>query len=66
MGRQALPNAYELGVLLRITQSQARAVLRNWQARYPEEFEDRMRELAAQGKRDVGGGAGTNATWIIE
>jgi hypothetical protein len=65
-GRQALPNAYELGVLLRITQSQARTVLRNWQARYPEEFEDRMRELAAQGKRDVGGGAGANATWIIE
>jgi len=65
LGEAALPNPYELGVLLRVPVSQARRVLRNWQARYPDHYEGHMAALAAKGGRDVGGGD-TIPTWIIE
>lgn len=65
-GAGEIPNPYELGVLYRITPTQARTVIRNWQARYPDEYEERMLRLAASGTSDVGGGTGSAATWIVE
>jgi hypothetical protein len=64
LGTEPLPTPYELGVLMRITPSQARTTLRNWQARYPDEHETRMLKLAKTAKHEVGGGA--SPTWIIE
>jgi hypothetical protein len=60
-----LPNSYELGVLLRVTPTQARTVLRNWRARYPDHYEDHMRVLAAKGKKGTGGVSG-KPTWVVE
>lgn len=64
-GSAALPNPYELGMLLRITVPQARTALRNWQARYPDQYEHHMQRLTAAGKPTVGGGE-RDATWVIE
>lgn len=59
-----LPNPYELGVLLRVTPTQARTVLRNWRARYPDHYEEQMALLAAAGKKGSGGDT-DNPTWVI-
>jgi hypothetical protein len=66
LGEGALPNPYELGVLLRVPVTQARRVLGNWQARYPEHYEDHMLRLASKGKKKVAGGEDELATWIVE
>jgi|GEM_PF-7101569 len=60
-----LPNPYELGVLLRVTPTQARTVLRNWRARYPDHYEEHMTLLAAKGKKSTGGDTG-KPTWVVE
>lgn len=60
-----LPTPYELAVLLRITVSQARTVVNNWKARYPEAHETRMRAGVKSGKHDTGGKQGSPA-WVIE
>ncbi|HET7507302.1 MAG TPA: hypothetical protein VFJ53_02990 [Solirubrobacterales bacterium] len=65
LGKAALPNPYELGVLLRITPIQARTVLRNWRARYPDSYEGRMSLLAAKGKKSKGGTT-KKPTWVVE
>jgi hypothetical protein len=60
-----LPTPYELAVLLRITVSQARTVVNNWKARYPEAHESRMRAGVKRAKHDTGGKQGSPA-WVIE
>lgn len=65
LGDAALPNPYELGVLMRVPVTQSRRVLRNWQARYPDHYEDHMQQLAAQGEREVGG-TDEHPNWVIE
>lgn len=52
---EPLPNRYELGALLRVTSTQARTVLRNWQARYSDHYENYMGTLAAEGDAGTGG-----------
>jgi hypothetical protein len=60
-----LPNEFEVASLLRITQTQARALLRNWRARYPAEYETRMSAAASTGARQ-NGGSPEAPTWVIE
>lgn len=60
-----LPNPYELGVLLRVTETQARTVLRNWRARYPDHYEEKMKALAAKGGKGTGGTT-ADPTWVIQ
>jgi hypothetical protein len=66
LGDSGLPNPYELGVLLRVPVTQARRVITNWRARYPDHYEEHMSRLVKRGVKDVGGGGGENLTWIIE
>lgn len=55
LGTADLPNQYELSALLRVPPTQARAVLRNWRARYPDHYEVSMKKLAAKGENETGG-----------
>lgn len=50
-----LPNPYELGVILRLAPTQARGVLRNWRARYPDAYVAHMKTLASKGASRKGG-----------
>jgi hypothetical protein len=60
-----VPTAYELATLWRITDSQARTVLRTWRARHPELYEERMAAAVANGTAEPGGGEGDRRTWVI-
>lgn len=64
-GDAELPSPYELGVLLRVTVAQAKTALRNWQARYPDKYEDHMLGRAARGVRRVSGSE-DSPMWTIE
>jgi len=57
--------AYELASLWRVTESQARALLRTWRARHPEIYEETMRAAVAASKAETGGGKGQQATWVV-
>jgi hypothetical protein len=64
-GAVSLPNEFEVASLLRITEMQARTLLRNWRARYPGEYERRMSAASATGTRE-NGGSPEAPTWVIE
>lgn len=61
----AVPSAFELAALWRITEGQAKAVLRIWRARHPEIYERRMAEAVSEGDVEAGGGEGSRKTWVI-
>ena len=60
-----VPTAYELAALWRITESQARSVLRTWRARHPELYEGRMTAALTKGAAEPGGGEGDLKTWVV-
>lgn len=60
-----MPTPYELAALWRITESQARSLLRTWRARHPEVYEQSMGAAVARGKSEAGGGEGPRKTWVV-
>lgn len=60
-----LLNAYELAAVLRVQPRQAQSLLRTWQARYPEQLQERMQTLVGAGSKDVGG-SDDAPTWTVD
>ena len=62
---ERFPDAYELGAIFKITESQARNVIRTYQARYPSAYRGRV-EAAVKSATAEAKTIGARDVWVIE
>jgi hypothetical protein len=62
---ERFPDAYELGVIFKITESQARSVIRTYQARYPSAFRGRV-EVGVKGATAEAKSVRGRDVWVID